>query len=303
MLPSLAITIDIDPNIGQIGPFLITWHGAFTAVGIAVAVVLTAYFASRRGVLEDDVYNVALWAVPGGIIGARLLYVLEHASDFRHNFGGIFAINEGGIAIYGGLVGGALSGWGYSYVKRLPMRKISDAAALGMIMGQAIGRLGDFINGEHWAKATNLPWAFCYTNAKAIVYGPPFPDNSCGPPPFYTRGVHPVAGLYEPLLLLAAFGICLWLRHHLRKDGYVFWAYVLMYSAIRFGLSGLRTNEQMVHFHHFVISVITVPQIAAVVTAVIALVAIYYIRRLPDEQPNVSAPPPVVRTRSRARPA
>lgn len=299
MLALLAITINIDPELGKFGPFLVTWHGVFTALGIAVAVVLAAFFATRRGVLEDDIYNVALWAVPGGIVGARLLFVLEHASDFRHNFGGIFAINEGGIAIYGGLIGGALSGWAYARFKHLPMRRISDAAAMGMIMGQSIGRLGDFINGEHWAKATSLPWGFCYTNPKALVYGPPFPDNSCGNPPFYTHGVHPAAGLYEPLLLLAIFGICLWLRQVLRKDGYIFWIFVLLYAGVRFGLSGLRINEQMVHFRN---GVITVPQIVAVLTALLAIAAILYIRRLPEAQAAQAAVKPArPRPRPRAR--
>lgn len=299
MLPALAININIDPEIGKFGPFLITWHGLFTAVGIAVAVVLAAYFAARRGVLEDDTYNVALWAVPGGIIGARALFVLEHASSYRHDFGGIFAINEGGISIYGGLILGALAGWGYAYVKRLPMRKLADAAAMGMLMGQTIGRLGDFINGEHWAKATNLPWAFCYQNPKALVYGPPFPDNSCGPAPFYTHGVHPVAGLYEPLILLLVFGICLWLRQVFRKDGYIFWVYVLLYSADRFGLSGLRINEQMVHWKGHVI---TVPQLIAIPAAVLAIGAIWYIRRLPVQRPAEAPrrPPPPPATRAKA---
>jgi prolipoprotein diacylglyceryl transferase len=278
----LAITIDIDPEIGKFGPFLITWHGLFTTVGIAVAVILTAYLAMRRGIIEDDVYNVALWAVPAGIIGARLLFVGEHADSFRHNIGSIFALNEGGISIYGGLVLGALAAFGYAWAKHLPLWRIADAAALGMAMGQAIGRLGDYINGEHWAKPTNLPWAFCYINPKALVYGPPYPDNSCGPLPFYTHGVHPVAGLYEPLLLLITFGVLLYLRGKVKHDGYIFWFYVLAYSAIRFGLSGLRINEQMVHFHNFVI---TVPQLFSILLTIISLIALYYLSRQPASEP------------------
>jgi phosphatidylglycerol:prolipoprotein diacylglycerol transferase len=297
VLSLLAITIDINPEIGQFGPFLITWHGVFTTVGIAVAVILTAYLATGRGILEDEIYNIALWSVPAGIIGARALFVIEHASSFRHDLVGVFALNEGGISIYGGLILGALVGWGYAYIKHLPMRRISDAAALGLIMGQAIGRIGDFINGEHWAKPTHLPWAFCYTNPKALVYGPPYPDNSCGPLPFYTQGVHPVAGLYEPLLLLALFGVCLWLWRSLRKEGYVFWLYVAGYSLIRFGLSGLRTNEQMVHWHRLTM---TVPQIAALLMLILAIVVLNYIRSLPDAAPAPAPAPTPARPRSRA---
>jgi len=297
VLSFLAITIDINPEIGQFGPFLITWHGVFTTIGIAIAVILTAYLATSRGVVEDEIYNIALWSVPAGIIGARALFVLEHAGSFRHDIAGVFALNEGGISIYGGLILGALVGWGYAYLKRLPMRRISDAAALGLIMGQAIGRIGDFINGEHWAKPTHLPWAFCYTNAKALVYGPPYPDNSCGPLPFYTQGVHPVAGLYEPLMLMALFGLCLALWRSLRREGEVFWIYVVGYSLIRFGLSTLRTNEQMVHWHRLTI---TVPQISAIVMVLVAIPALNYIRSLPESAPAPERLAAPARPRSRA---
>ncbi len=93
----LAIQVRIDPNIAEVGRFLLTWHGLFTAVGIATAVFVTAMFAKRRGILEDDIYSIALWAIPGGIIGARLLFVGEHLGDFRGNWLDIFSVNEGGI--------------------------------------------------------------------------------------------------------------------------------------------------------------------------------------------------------------
>jgi phosphatidylglycerol:prolipoprotein diacylglycerol transferase len=298
VIPLLSITIDINPEIGQYGPFLITWHGVFTTLGIAVAVILAAYFATRRGVLEDDVYNVALWGVPGGIIGARLLYVLEHLGEFRHSIGSIFALNEGGISIYGGLILGVAVGWGYAYLRHKPARKIADAAALGILIGLAVGRVGDLINGEQWAKPTHLPWAFCYVNPKALVFGPPYPDNSCGPLPFYTQGVHPVAGLYEPLLLLCAFGLCLYLYETLRKDGLVFWASVLCYSAIRFGLGTLRTNEAMIHIHRLPIAV---PQVIAIVTAIVAVFAVRSIRRLREAEPEAAPEPVPAGARSRVR--
>src|SRR5579883_244031 len=97
VLNLLYININIDPNIGTFGPFQITWHGVFTAVGIAVAVLVAAYYGKKHGIPEDDIYNVALWSVPGGIVGARLLYVIEHFGTFRNDWGSIFSINEGGI--------------------------------------------------------------------------------------------------------------------------------------------------------------------------------------------------------------
>lgn len=284
VLVILAIHIRIDPDIVQLGPFLLTWHGVFTAVGIATAVFVTAMFAKRRGILEDDIYSIALWAIPGGIVGARLLFVFENWDLFRHNLRDIIAINEGGISVYGGLVGGALAGWGYARWRKLQMRVISDAAAFGMIMGQEIGRMGDFINGEHLAKTTNLPWGFCYTHPNTLQI------PLCGPGAGGGAPVHPVAGVYEPLLMLALFWGLLALRRMLARDGVIFWLYVIGYSVIRFATSFLRINEAER-------GPLTVPQWVALGTVALAILALLYIRRLP-----LKSPAPQPRPSARGRP-
>ena len=289
MLQTLAIEIRIDPNIAQVGRFLLTWHGLFTAVGIATSVFIAAMIAKKRGILEDDIYSIALWAIPGGIVGARLLFVIENFDTLERSLKSFISVNEGGISVYGGLIGGAVAGWLYAWRRKLQMRLISDAAAFGMLMGQAIGRIGDFINGEHLAKATSLPWGFCYTDPNTLSV------PLCGPGAAGSRPVHPVAGLYEPLLLLAVFWVLIVLRRVIQRDGVLFWLYVLMYAAIRFGLSELRTNET-------VKGPLTVPQWLAIGMAVIAAGALFYIRRMPLKSPTpVVKPPPPRRTAGAAR--
>src|SRR3990172_3481122 len=160
------IEIAMDPEIGRIGGLLLTWHGVFTAIGIAVGIWVAVQFAKRVGIIEDDAYTVALIAVPAGIVGARALYVIEN----HDLFGGgdwldIFAINEGGISIYGALIGGVLGGVAYSLWQKLPIGAGLDAAAFGAILGQGIGRIGDVINGEHLAKTTDLPFSVVYTHS------------------------------------------------------------------------------------------------------------------------------------------
>lgn len=273
LVPFLSWKIHIDPTIGELGPFLLTWHGLFTAIGIATAVFVAAMIAKRRGILEDDVYSIALWAIPGGIVGARLLFVIENLDQFRDAPLDVFALNEGGISVYGGLIGGALAGWGYAWWRKLQMRIFADGAAFGMIAGQAIGRAGDLINGEHTAKTTSLPWGFCYTHPDTLQ------SPICGPGIGGAGAVHPVAGLYEPLLLLGLFWSLLALRRVIARDGVVFWLYVLGYAAIRFGLSPLRTNESMK-------GPLSVPQWIAIGLAVLAVVALLYIRRLPEKSPK-----------------
>jgi len=271
----LRITIDIDPNIGEIGPLLLSWHGVFTAVGIATAVLVAAYFARRRGILEDDVYNIALVAIPAGIIGARALFVIENWDVFSDNVGDIFALNEGGISVYGGLIGGAAAGWAFAWWRKYRMRAIADCAAFGMLAGQAIGRIGDYINGEHLAKSSDLPWAFCYTNPNTLQ------TPICGPGLLGNHGVHPVAGLYEPLLLMATFGLLLYLQTRIAKDGYLFFIYVACYAMIRFFLSYLRINEASA-------GPLTVPQWVALGMFVVAGIGAYLVSKMPEK----SAPPP-----------
>ena len=114
VLRQFLFHIRIDPDIAQLGRFLLTWHGVFTALGIATAVFVSAMFAKRRGILEDDIYSIALWAIPGGIVGARLLFVIENWDTVGLEQRCI-SVNEGGISVYGGLVGGAMAGWGYAW--------------------------------------------------------------------------------------------------------------------------------------------------------------------------------------------
>lgn len=274
-MPLLRITIDIDPTIGEIGSLVLTWHGVFTAVGIGAAVLIAAFFARRRGILEDDIYNIALVAIPGGIIGARALFVIENWDLFKDSFRDVFSLNEGGISVYGGLIGGTLAGWGFAWWRKYRMRAISDCAAFGMLAGQAIGRIGDYINGEHLAKSSDLPWSFCYTNPETLQ------EPICGPGALGNHGVHPVAGLYEPLLLVAVFGLLLYLQTRISKDGYLFWVYVAAYALIRFFLSYLRLNEATA-------GPLTVPQWVALGMLVLAGVGAYIVSKMPEK----SAPPP-----------
>lgn len=277
MSPMLSIEIGINPTLGEWGPFLLTWHGVFTAVGIAVAVFVSAFFARRKGLVEDDVYNIALVAIPGGIIGARGLFVIENWDAFSGNWGDIFSINEGGISVYGGLIMGAAFGWAFAWWRKYPMRAISDVAAFGMLTGAAIGRIGDFINGEHLAKDSGLPWAFCYTHPETLQ------EPICGPGLFGSQGVHPVAGLYEPLLLAATIGLLIYLGTRIARDGVLFWMFVACYAVIRFVLSFLRINESEA-------GPLTVPQWIALGMFAVALAGLWLVSRMPERSTRPPAP-------------
>ena len=242
------IKIDIDPVMTDVGPFTLTWHGFFTAVGIIAGVSLAVWLAKKDGIPSEIGQEVALVGVPCAIVGARLFYVFEHWDDFSGDIPSIVTdITEGGITLYGGLIGGILGGVIYTLWRKWPVPIGLDAAAPGLILGQGIGRLGDLINGEHLADRTSMPWGVKYLHPDSPQYRAFEGDRTVGGPlnPGDSYAVHPVAGGYEMLgdfLILAV--LLLVCRRYLKAPGWVFCSYVLLYGVMRFGLSFFRNDEQ-----------------------------------------------------------
>ncbi|MYG90263.1 MAG: prolipoprotein diacylglyceryl transferase [Chloroflexi bacterium] len=287
MMPELVgiINININPVLVDTGGFELTWHGLFTAVGIALGVWLAVRLARRARISEDDAMSIAVVSVVSGIIGARLLWVFEH-TDQIGSVGDIFDLTDGGISIYGAMIGGVLGGFTYVtfFKPNFPKWVALDVAAPGMILGQAVGRFGDFVNGEHFANASELPWAFRYTHP--LTDGP---WSAPGVDDWYrgSRGfegeapvaVHPVAGGYEPILdLMILAGLFLFRRMGVGA-GWGFTFYVFAYAVVRGALSLLRTDEAPVA------GALSVPQLLAILTAVAAVWMALHLRR--HRQPPV----------------
>ncbi|MBI4317821.1 MAG: prolipoprotein diacylglyceryl transferase [Chloroflexi bacterium] len=226
------IVINIDPILAMIGPFAVSWHGFFSAVGILIGLWVAAQLVRKAGIDKEHVYNTAIWAVPAGIVGARLFHVVDKFEYYAANPLAILAIQEGGLAIYGGLAGGILAGVLYARRHNLPLGRFADAIAPALILGQAIGRIGDVINGEHRSLPADLPWSVVYTH-----------PNTAG-----ERGlaVHPAVG-YELVWDLAVFGVLLWLLGRLPRSGTLFWAYVALYAVGRFW-TGFFREDTVVSF-------------------------------------------------------
>lgn len=273
------INININPVLIDTGGFELTWHGLFTAVGIALGVWLSVRLARRARISEDDAMSIAVVSVLSGIIGARLLWVIEH-TDQIGSVGDIFALTDGGISIYGAMIGGVLGGFIYVtfFKPDFPKWVALDVAAPGMILGQAVGRFGDFINGEHFANASDLPWAFRYTHP--LTDGPWQAPNLDG----WFRGsrglegeepvaIHPVAGGYEPILDFMILGGLFLLRRMGVGAGWGFTFYVFAYAAVRGLLSLLRTDEAAIA------GALSVPQLLAVLTGAAAIWMAFHLRR------------------------
>jgi phosphatidylglycerol:prolipoprotein diacylglycerol transferase len=223
------IEINIDPVLLRLGPLMITWHGFFTAVGVLAGIWLATRFAVERGFTEDDIMSVALWCVVGGIVGARLFHVVDQWSYYAADPLAIVRVNEGGLAIWGTIVGGPIAGAIYCWRRGLSVPRLLDICGLGLMLGMAIGRLGDIVNGEHHGAATSGPLSVRYTNLQTL-----------GEPGV---SVHLAVG-YELLWDIAILAICSWLlyRRLLPRDSMVWWSMIALYSAGRFVVQFFRID-------------------------------------------------------------
>ncbi len=220
------IVIDIDPVILRLGHFALRWYGLFIGLGIAAAFFVALREARRKGVAEDDVFSLGIWGVLGGFVGARLFHVVDRWPDYITRPTAIFAIQDGGLAIYGAIIGGLVAGIIYARRRGLSAPVMMDIAAPGLILAQAIGRIGCLINGDTVGAQTNLPWGTVYVNPDAMA-------------PSLGVAYHPTAA-YEMIGDLLIFSLLWRFRTRFRPDGVLFLVYLLLYSALKFGVTFLR---------------------------------------------------------------
>lgn len=226
-----GINIGIDPVIVQLGHFAVRWYSLFFALAIVVGVWLGLREARRKGLDVERVQPLAWWAVAGGLVGARLFHVIDRWDVYADDPVRVLNVWEGGMAVYGSLIGGVLTGLVYALRHGLPVWKLADAAAPGMILGQGLGRLACIPNGDALGAPADVPWAFIYTNPKSVV-----PDELLGVP------THPYA-VYELLFDLALFGVLWRLRRVFKTDGLLFLTYVAVYAVGRFLLTYYRIEK------------------------------------------------------------
>jgi phosphatidylglycerol:prolipoprotein diacylglycerol transferase len=252
----LTIVIDLDPNIVRLGPFLITWHGVFSVLGI-IAAARIGFWLLKKDIPDLQGTGDGLaWMVALGLVGARLLYVWENWRIFANGqWLRIFALTEGGISQWGGLFGAVVGVYVWSRRAHYSFWKILDAGGPAAMLGLTIGRIGDVINGEHHGSPTNLPWGVEYVNQYTL-----------GQP---GRVVHPEVA-YEMVLCLLILGAILPFHQRLKQllpDGVLGLTYFGVYALGRFFLSYFRLDMQ-------IILGLRQAQIASLLMVVIAVIAI-----------------------------
>ncbi|CEN79786.1 prolipoprotein diacylglyceryl transferase [Paraclostridium sordellii] len=201
----------------------VMWYGILMAIGMILGTLIALKEAKRVGIKEDNILDLAIIAIPVGLICARLYYVIFNWEYYASNPSQVFNFRGGGMAIHGALIGGVLAGYLFSRYKKINFFKLADTVIIGMPLAQAIGRWGNFINKEAHGGPTNLPWGIMVDGVK----------------------VHPTF-LYESIWDFGIF-VFLWMfRKKKSYEGQIIVLYAILYSLGRFFIEGLRTDSLMI---------------------------------------------------------
>lgn len=222
--PGLGLSFTLNRIAFSVFGIPIYWYGLLIALGMVLAGIYGYREAKKTGLGQDDFLNMLLIAVPVSIICARLYYVLFNLDTYRVLTA--LDIRSGGLAIYGGIIGACIVVVSYCRVKHLSIGVTVDILAVGLLIGQVIGRWGNFVNGEAFGAATSLPWAMTIKNGGSIV----------------ALNVHPTF-IYESLWNLAGIGILLLYKRIKEFDGELFCAYMVWYGVGRTWIEGLRADS------------------------------------------------------------
>jgi phosphatidylglycerol:prolipoprotein diacylglycerol transferase len=263
----VAIAFRLPADLPLVGTlqFSVRWYGILMASAMALGLWLAYREATRRGENAEELLKAAEFAIVGGLVGARLYYVLFNLDYYQTQpWWRIFAVWEGGLAIHGGLIAGVGIGGAYVALRGLPLLRYLDVVAPCLALGQAIGRWGNFFNEEAFGRPTDLPWKLYISEAHR-------PPNLLD-----VEYYHPTF-LYESLWDLGVFLLLVTvLRRRLQHaSGTLFLAYLGLYSLGRFWIEGLRMDSLMFGSWR-------VAQLVSVIAVALALVAIpLLLRRRP----------------------
>ncbi|OAO25151.1 prolipoprotein diacylglyceryl transferase [Mammaliicoccus lentus] len=259
--------LGIDPVAIQLGPLSIRWYGIIIASGILIGYLMAQSTAKKVGIKEETLIDLIIWCVVMAIICARIYYVAFEWEYYSQHLAEIPLIMNGGIAIHGGLIGAFLTGAILCRVKNLSFFQMVDIVAPGIILAQAIGRWGNFINQE--AHGGPVSRSFLEN-----IHIPEFIINQ-----MQIDGVfYQPTFLYESIWNIIGFIILLLIRPHL-KIGETFFAYLIYYSIGRYFIEGLRTDSLMLTEY------LRIAQVISIVIIIASIIFILY-RRIRYDLPK-----------------
>ncbi len=239
--PYLNLKFNIDRVAFSAFGIDIYWYGIIIAAGLVLGALFAAKIAQKKGLTSDNILDVVLIGLPVCVICARLYYVVFEWDSYNGNIAQIFNIRNGGIAIYGAIIGGIITGAVYCKIKKISFLKLADSASFGLLTGQIIGRWGNFFNQEAYGGNTTLPWGM--TGSGIIKDLQKMSNSGININPEIP--VHPTF-LYESLWNLCVLGVVYYIFCKKHKfDGAEFFAYIALYGTGRFFIEGLRTDSLM----------------------------------------------------------
>ena len=241
----------MDPVAFNIFGIPIRWYGILISLAFLVGTILALREAKRHGLDEEVLIDLLLFAAPAALIGARIHYVIFSWNLYKDNPIQILNFRGGGLAIHGGIIAGVIVGYIFCKVRKIKFWELADITAPSIILGQAIGRWGNYTNQEAYGGPTDLPWGIMIDGVK----------------------VHPTF-LYESIWNILVFLFLIWYsRKKTKAGGEVFLLYIILYSLARFFIEGLRTDSLMWKD-------IRIAQLISVVSIVIAAIIFYRRRKL-----------------------
>ncbi len=249
------------PVLLQVGPLTLRWYGAMIATACFVGLWLARKEAVRNGIEKERIEDFFLIAIIAAIIGARLYYVtFTDPGLFWNNPFAVLAIWEGGLAIHGAILGGLLAGIFYTRKYKISFWKFADTLAPSLVLGQAIGRIGCFFNGDAHGYPTDMPWG--------MVFSPESPAGRMFP----GQALHPTQ-LYEMVFNLIIFGVLWSVRNKIKTKGNLFLLYIMLYSTGRIFVEHFRADK-LTYFNN-----ISAAQSIGVIGTVAALVIMLLLNR------------------------
>ncbi len=261
--PFLGLEFNVNPIAVSFGSFKIHWYGIIIACGLILALVYAYFSAQRFQVDRNKLFDCVIVGIITGIIGARAYYVLFKLDYYIANPAEIVMINNGGLAIYGGIIGGIIGGCITAKILKIKIMPILDVAVLGFLIGQGVGRWGNFFNQEAFGTQTNLPWGMMSENTAF-------------------KTVHPCF-LYESLWCLLGFVILHFLSKKFQKyPGQVFYWYLVLYGFERMIVEGLRTDSLYLPFSLFTLD-LKVSQLLSAVIFVLGIVLLIVNKKKEDK--------------------
>ena len=260
------------PVCFSIGEKHVYWYGVIIASGLLLALLFCLRQTKHYGVEEDDLYDLVIWGIPVGILGARAYYVIFYLSRFQNadgtlNFQKAIAIWDGGLAIYGAIIACMLMAFVLCRVKKLPMGAVTDVAVMGLLIGQMIGRWGNFMNREAFGAETTLPWRMrLWVSVSEYIE------------------VHPTF-LYESLWNLLGLLLIVFVVSKARRfDGENTWFYFLWYGLGRTWVEGLRTDSLYLFDWQLFGQPIRVSQALSITMMLVsALMLLYHLKLRPKD--------------------